>query len=112
MLSPVPVNHVMVVHDGLAFVSLLFLVVLRPRQCSIKRKGYDGSSRDDYLARTVVAEYGMATGIGDYFTCQFFPETQHNFKRHIVRWGRWSTFRFGTQGLHPQVALGRCEGLR
>lgn len=89
MLSPVPVNHVMVVHDGLALVSLLFLVVLRPRQCSIKRKGYDCPGRDDYLAWAVVAEYGMATGISDYLTCQLFPETQHNIKRHIVRWGRW-----------------------
>lgn len=68
----------MVVHDGLTLVSLLFLVVLRPRQCSIKREGYDGSGRDDYLAGAVVAEYGMATGIGDYFTSQLFPETQHN----------------------------------
>ena len=96
MLSPVPVNHVMVVHDGLAFVSLLFLVVLRPCNRPVQRKGYDGSGRDDYLARAVVAEYGMATRISDYLTSQLFPETQHNYASHcamgtVVRVPFWNT---------------------
>ena len=68
MLSPVPVENVVVVHYKMTAGSLLFLVILRPRNRPIKRKGYDRTSRNDYLAGAVVAGYGMTAGIGDYLT--------------------------------------------